>query len=197
MTTCAHCLSELSTMRLIDMRAGSPVALHCASCSDCASVAQEIGYAERRLAASLAEARPGFTPEELAFSALDQSERLRRKTVGRWVSGLLAAAGCITFWFFMQNVFVPWTDGSNRTAMETITLRCLTADQASTLATRYLKWGGSKIYFADIHTITLKGRADDLVRARAEIAGVDNKITCKVPAADAAPSTSTDKPGKD
>jgi len=184
-------------MRLTDMRAGSPVALHCASCSDCASVAQEIGYAERRLAASLAEARPGFTPEELAFSALNQSERLRRKTVGRWVSGLLAAAGCVTFWFFMQNVFVPWTDGSNRTAMETITLRCLTADQASTLATRYLKWGGSKIYFTDIHTITLKGRADDLVRARAEIAGVDNKVMCKASATDVAPSTLTDKPGKD
>ena len=198
MTTCAHCLSELSTMRLTDMRAGSPVALHCASCSDCASVAQEIGYAERRLAASLAEARPGFTPEELAFSALNQSERLRRKTVGRWVSGLLAAAGCVTFWFFMQNVFVPWTDGSNRTAMETITLRCLTAEQASELATPYLKSSGSAIYLAkDIHTITIKGRADEFVRARAEIAGVDNKIRCKAPATDVAPSTLTDKPGKD
>ena len=217
MTTCAECLRNISTMRLADITPGSPVADHCASCPSCASVVQETTYAERRLSDALAEARMAIPPEDLSYRVLAESERVRRKVVGRWVRGLLAAAGCVTFWFFMEDVFVPWTDGANRTAMEKITLKCLTAEQASEIATPYLRSSGSAIYLEkDIHTITIRGRADEFVRAKTEVAGVDGRQHCDLPdlqlrAADrakiqadqikaalkAAAATSTDKRGKD
>jgi hypothetical protein len=169
-------------MRLADLRPGSPVADHCASCPSCASVAQETTYAERRLSDALSESRSAITPEDLSYRALVESERVRRKVVGRWVRGLLLAAGCVTFWFFMEDVFVPWTDGSRRTAMETITFKCLTAEQASEIATPYLRSSGSAIYLAkDIHTITLRGRADEFVRAKTELMGMDDRQHCDLP----------------
>ncbi len=217
MTTCAECLDAISTTRLGGIRAGSSVAVHVAICAQCASVAEEVTHAERRLAEALAETRPGVSPEDLSFRVLAESERIRRKQVGRWVRGLCAAAACVTFWFFMQDVFVPWTDGARRTAMETITLRCLTAQQASEIATPYLKSSGSAIYLAkDIHTITIRGRADEFVRAKMEVTGVDSRQQCDLPDAElhrterakvmadqiaaalkAAAATSSDKPKKD
>ena len=110
MTTCAECLTSVSTMRLADMRPGSHVALHCETCPDCASVVRETTYAEQRLSDALREMNPGLTADELTVNALEGSERIRRKEVARWVRGLLAAAGCITFYFFMQNVFIPRVD---------------------------------------------------------------------------------------
>jgi len=217
MTTCAECLDTISTMRLADVRPGSPVADHCASCPTCATIVQETTYAERRLSDALAEARTAVTPEALSYRVLAESERVRRKQVGRWVRGLLAAAGCVTFWFFMQDVFVPWTGGEKSIAMETIALKCLTAEQASEIATPYLRSSGSAIYSAkDIHTITIKGRSDEFARAKMEIMGIDDRQQCDLSGADvraaerakiqaalieaalkAAAATSGDKPGKD
>jgi hypothetical protein len=212
MTTCAECLKDFSTMRLSELRPGSRVADHCASCASCASVIQETTYAERRLSGALSEARSAYSPDDLSHRVFAESERIRRKEVGRWVRGLLLAAGCVTFWFFMQDVFVPWTDGAKRTAMEAITLKCLTAEQASEIATPYLRSSGSAIYLAkDVHTITIKGRADEFVRAKTEVMGMDSRQHCDRPgsdpssqrakfeadrAADAA-ATSAGKPGKD
>ena len=203
MTTCVECLCAMSKTRLTDIRSDSAIAVHYSSCASCASVAQEIAYAERRLATALRDMQPSYTPAEVLLNALEGSERIRRKEVGRWVRGLLAAAGCVTFWFFMQNVFVPWTDGSKRTAMETITLRCLTAEQASELATPYLRSHGSAIYLTkNLHSITIRGRADEFVRARAELKGIDARAQCPVAGPQVTPlpgagPTSTDKPGKD
>jgi hypothetical protein len=196
MTTCAQCLQALSTMSLTEARPGSAVADHCATCPRCASVIEETSYAERRLSGALAEARSSYTPEDLSYRVLAESERVRRKEVGRWARGLLAAAGCVTFWFFMQNVVVPWTDGANRTFRETVTLKCLTAEQASEIATPYLRSSGSAIYLEkDVHTITIRGRADEFVRAKAEITGVDSRQHCDLNKNGAA--TSGDRPKKD
>jgi hypothetical protein len=217
MTTCAECLDAISTMRLADLKSGSDVADHCASCPSCAGIVQETVYAERRLSEALSAARSGIAPEDLSYRVLAESERVRRKQVGRWVRGLLAAAGCVTFWFFMQDVFVPWTGGEKSIAMETIALKCLTAEQASEIATPYLRSSGSAIYSAkDVHMITIKGRSDEFARAKMEIMGIDDRQQCDLPGADvraakrakieadlieaaqkAAAATSGDKPGKD
>ena len=192
MITCAECRYKMSTMRLPELSVGSSVALHSASCADCAAIAQEVAYAERRLATALAEARPALPPEEVSERALDRSERLRRKTVGRWVAGLLTAAACVTFWFFMGDVFVPWANGTNRTSAETIALKCLTPEQASAAATPYLRSNGSAIYLSkDLHAITIKGSSDEFARAKAEITGIDSRVRCGLQP----PSSGT--PGKD
>jgi hypothetical protein len=214
MTTCAECLQTFLTMPLAELRPGSPVVEHCVSCPACAKVIQETTYAERRLSSALAEARSACTAEDLSNRVLAESERVRRKEVGRWVRGLLVAAGCITFWFFMEDVFVPWTGGKKSIATETIGLRCLTAEQASEIATPYLRSSGSAIYVTkDIHAITIKGRSDEFARAKMEITGVDSRQRCDLQssgassqrakfeadrkAAGAAVSTSSGKPGKD
>jgi hypothetical protein len=210
-TSCAECLNAFSSMAIADVRPESAVAEHCASCPSCATVIQETTYAERRLSNALAEARSAYPPEDLSYRVLAESERVRRKVVGRWVRGLLAAAGCVTFWFFMQDVFVPWTGGEKSITTETIALKCLTAEQASEIATPYLRSSGSAIYVTkDIHAITIKGRSDEFARAKMERTGVDGRQRCDLPGPDgasqrvkfeadrkAAAATSGDKPKTD
>ncbi len=203
MTACAQCLSELSTMRMTDMRAGSQVALHCQSCPGCAGVAHEIAYAERRLATALSEARSGFTPEQLSFSALDRSEWLRRRQIGKWISGFLAIAGCVTFWFFMQDVFIPRVDPGKTLPIQTVTLRCLTSEQASELATPYLRANGSAIYQTKgFKAITIRGQAKEALEASMKIRELDDAARCGIAdppatAQKATTPTSNDIPKKD
>jgi hypothetical protein len=185
MTSCSECLQAFSTMPLAEVRPGSIVGDHCASCASCSSVIQETVYAERRLSSALAESRSAYTSEQLADRVLAESERIRRKEVGRWVRGLLAAAGCITFWFFMQNVFVPWTGGERSTATETLTMHCLFTDEASSLVTPYLRSGRSGVYRSGLHTITIRGRSDEVARAKLEVLGVDSRQQCDLPIQDA------------
>ena len=182
MTTCAQCLSELSTMRMADMRPGTPVALHCESCPDCTGIMQEIAYAERRLSTALSEARSGFTPEELSETALTGSERERRKYVGRWTRGLLAAAGCVTFFFFMQNVFIPRVDPPQPISRETISLNCITPQQAMEIATPYLRSHGSSIYTAGgLKAITISGQPAEFIQAVNHVKLVDDEQKCQLP----------------
>lgn len=206
MTTCAQCLSELSTMRMTDLRPGSQVALHVESCPNCSDVAQEIAYAERRLSTALSEARSGFTPEELSEAALTGSERWRRQYVGRWVRGLLAAAGCVTFWFFMEKVFIPRVDPEPRTVTETIRLRCISSEEAMDLATPYLRSTGAIYSRKGSPIVTVRGTPDEFARAAAVIKSIDDAAACPIPnsssgrvepAGPITTITSSDKPKKD
>ena len=206
MTTCAQCLSELSTMRVADMRAGTPSALHIESCPRCASIAEEIAYAERRLSTALAQTRPSFTPEELSQRALLGSERQRRKVVGRWVRGILAVAACGTFAWFMENVFIPSAERSEKIRTETISLRCLTQEQAMEIATPYLRSTGSISSPKGMRIVTIRGKTNEFKQAIARVKTIDDAQTCQLPnPAYIDPSvtmpelktTSRDKPKKD
>ena len=55
MTTCGECLTALSTMRLSEIRRGSPIEQHYATCENCSRVAADLQYAERKLALALSE----------------------------------------------------------------------------------------------------------------------------------------------
>ena len=81
MTTCAECLSAMSTSRVSDLEPGSSIALHCATCADCSRVAEEVRYAEHRLATALNEQRSGLDSSDLTVAAMKGSERLRRLRV--------------------------------------------------------------------------------------------------------------------
>ena len=224
MTTCAECLTAVSTMRLADMRADSPIALHCASCPYCSDVVRETVYAEQRLSEALHELRPSMSVQHVSAYAINSSEKIRRLWVARWVRGVLAAAGCVTFFFFMQNVFIPRVDPSSEINTESITLRCISAQQASEIATPYLRSHGSAIYRADeLHTVTIRGQQKEFAAAVAHVQLADDRATCDLPAivhvggsggsdmapvhvndGDAAPvptppptTTSSDKPKKD
>jgi hypothetical protein len=206
MTTCAQCLNDLSTMRMSDVRPGTSAALHLESCPRCASIAEEIAYAERRLSIALTETGSSFTPEELSHRALHGSERDRRRVVARWVRGLLAVAGCGAFAFFMESVFIPMSERSEKIRTETISLRCLTPEQAMEIATPYLRSTGSISSPKGMRIVTIRGKTNEFQQAIARVKSIDDAQTCALPnPAYIDPSvtmpelktTSSDKPKKD
>lgn len=211
MTTCVQCLNELSTMRMADVGTRSPVAIHCESCPSCADVMQGVAYAERRLSTALSEARSAFTSDELSQNAMSRSEFLRRKVVGRWVRGLLAACASVIFWFFIERVVMPQVE-PRQVVRESIFLNCITPEQALEIATPYLRSSGSSIYKAGSEAITLSGQPAEFAAAVNHIKVVDDKQKCQLsrgesrplvhvykepPTTSAPATTSNDKPGKD
>ena len=198
MTGCARCLGDLSTIRIGDMHAGSSAALHCESCPKCAGLAQEIAYAERRLSTALSEARSRFTAEELSQAALTGSERARRRQVGQRVRGLLGIAGCVAFWFFMEYTFIPRIDPGQHLPIETITLRCLTPEQASDLATPYLRGHGSAIYQTKgFKAIAIRGLPSEALQAAMKVRQLDEAARCGItdPPANAPKTTAATSSG--
>ena len=193
-------------MRVSDLREGTSAARHIASCPQCAGIAAEIAYAERRLSSALAETQSSFTPEEMSYGALVGSERERRKVVGRWVRGLLAAAGCVTFFLFMENVILPRAGQSEKIRTETISLRCLTPEQAMEIATPYLRSTGAIYTTKGMRVVTVRGRHAEFQQAVAHISSIDDAQQCALPnPAYMDPSrtmpelktTSSDRPKKD
>ena len=202
MTTCSECLNALSSARVADMGPGSAVAIHCATCPVCSRVADEVRFAEYRLAASLNEARPGTSSEEMAAVAIDGSERLRRQRVGRWIRVGLGVAALAVFAVFWETMRGAREDRNLLT--ETITLRCVTASQAAQLITPYLRADGSVVYHADeLRTVTIRATSEQMASAKMVIDGLESGV-CKIPSgstpaptADPAPTTSVATPGKD
>ena len=181
MTTCAQCLSDLSTMRVTDMRQSSPTAMHIQSCPRCASIAEEIAYAERRLSTALAESHSSHAPEELSEAALLGSERERRKEVGRWIRGILTGAGCVVVFLFVEKVVIPVSRQSDNITTETISLRCLTPEQAMEIATPYLRSTGSISSPKGMRIVTIKGKHDEFEAAISRVKSIDDAQSCALP----------------
>ena len=199
MTTCSETLNALSSARVSDISPGSTIALHCATCPQCMRVADEVRYAEYRLAASLNEARPGFRSEEVAIAAMEGSEFRRRRRIGRWVRGALAVVAMGIFGVVMETR-VEDDNSSRKLVTETLMLRCLSPSQAAELVTPYLRSSGTAVYKSeDLPTITIRGKPDEVISAKRLIDGIDNTGACaRLPGSTApAPATSDAKPGKD
>lgn len=80
---------------------------------------------------------------------------------------------------------------------ETIQLSCITTEQASELATPYLRSSPSAVYTSDgLRKITLRGRIDEFVAARREIRKAEREGPCSLPAPVGAP-VPTGKSGTD
>lgn len=178
MTSCSECLTELRTVRLAEIRADSPVALHYATCQNCRSVAEDLFYAENRLANALAEVRPYSMPETLAAQASEGASLVRRRKIAGWLRRGLLAVGAVLLvvaWEMMRDE--PSTP--QRVFTETMTLECITPTQAQELATAYLRSDGSAIYISEeLRTITLRGRPDDVASAKRHIEDIDASDRC-------------------
>lgn len=192
MTTCAECLSTMSTSRVSDIQPGSAVALHCATCADCSRVAEEVHYAEYRLATALNEQRSGLDSSDLTTAAMKGSERLRRLRVGRWIQGALIVAGCYVFFVFMEQrtngdspPLDPAVPGAAVDAegivTRTITLKCLSPEQATSVATPYLRSKAAIYPIAGFPAIVVRGKREEFQRA---ISAIDQLETaCQLPPA--------------
>ena len=193
MTTCAECLSAMSTSRVSDLEPGSSIALHCATCADCSRVAEEVRYAEHRLATALNEQRSGLDSSELTVAAMKGSERLRRLRVGRWIQAALIVAGCYVFFVFMEQR----TKGDEAAiTTRTVTLQCIQPEQAIALASPFLRSNGVVYSVPGIPAVIVRGKPEEFRRAVSAIEQFD--VKCQLPRATTQPApTSPAKPGKD
>ena len=199
MTTCAECLKALSTARLSDINPGSAIALHCYTCPQCNRAAEEVRYAEYRLAASLNEAAPSEQGSNVAAFAVVESERLRRRRIARWVRGALAIVAMGIFAAAMEAITEDDPATHSTLITETVVLRCLSEQAAGELVTPYLRQSGSAVYRSGgIRALTIRGRIEEVAAARTVLERLDKTGECAVsPPTTPAPVTSGGTPGKD
>jgi len=196
----------MSTSRVSDLEPGSAVALHCATCANCSRVAEEVRYAEYRLATALNVQRSGMDSSEVTVAALKGSERLRRSRIARRIQIALVVAGCYVFYVFMEQrtKTEPGLDAAlpgavvdaHGIATRTITLQCITPEQAIALATPYLRSEAAVYPVPGIPAITMRGKREEFRRAVSAIEQFD--VACQLPRATTEPpATSPARPGRD
>ena len=181
MTTCAECLTELSTVRLSDLRAESTAVIHYSSCPICRRVAEDLFHAENQLAHAFSEVSPCSSPYDIAATAVADSGFQTRRRIARVFRVILLTAGGALFVAAAQT-FLDRDGGGDSRATESIALRCITAAQAADLATPYLRSDGASVVIHDptLRMITIRGVVDEVVAARIQIDAVDNAGRCTV-----------------
>ncbi|MBA2707963.1 MAG: hypothetical protein H0U59_09190 [Gemmatimonadaceae bacterium] len=184
MTTCAECLSAISTSSLSQLGPGSEVAVHCETCGDCSRTAYELRYAEYRLAAALNEMKPRTGPVQIADTAQIDSELLRRRRIGKLLRLGLAAALVVTAWVGVEQLGPRLQRGSpGEIETETMELSCLTPTQASELVTPYLRSNGAAVYLHEQpRAITMRGIHRELEQARSQLIHFEHPPGCSLPA---------------
>jgi hypothetical protein len=170
-------------------------------------VAEEVRYAEYRLATALNEQRSRLDSSDLTLVAMNGSERLRRLRVGRWIRrALVVAAGFVVSVFLVeQRTQAPAVLRNGADVLSgraevietrTITLKCITPEQATALATPYLRSKAAIYPVPGIPAITVRAKLEEFNRALNAIEEFD--VACQLPRATTAPTaTSPAKPRKD
>jgi len=195
MTSCAECLSAMRTTSLAEMGPGSLIANHVATCSRCGSVADELRYAEYRLARALSDQQPGTDATQLTVAAIQGAEVLRRRRIGRRMRAALVVAACAVFFVFMQQRTnpnpTPYDNSPEATAVvtRTIVLKCLRPDQAMAVATPYLRDKAGIWTVPDSRVITLRGRQREIQQAISQIDQLD--LACELPNPAAPPAATS------
>lgn len=181
MTTCAECLTALSTMRLAEIGESSPIRQHYATCPNCSRVAQDLQYAEHKLALALSEMGSPFPPEAIAEDAITGSERLRRRTTAKWIRrGLAFLAGLLLTGYVVRERAI--NPGRPEIITRTIVMRCGSPDDAMEIVTPYLRSNGSAVYKAtNAKVITIRGIESEVAEAISQIDALDAR-SCALPA---------------
>lgn len=190
MTTCAECLTALSTMRLAEIGESSPIRQHYATCPNCSRVAQDLQYAEHKLALALSEMGSPFPPEVIAQDAITGSERLRRRTTARWIRrGLAFLAGLLLTGYIVRERAI--NPGNPEVITRTVVMKCGSPDDAMEIVTPYLRSHGAAVYKAtNAKVITIRGIESEVAQALAQIDALDARF-CALPT----PAPSVTQPG--
>jgi hypothetical protein len=166
--TCQQCLAELATGSLRDLQPESAVMQHCATCPDCAPLATQLRDREYNAATILNNLPPMSNPIAIAETAGLVSQRRRVGKVVVFLSGAALVATIVT------SIFV--TDlgrravGANAPALftETISLTCLSPEQAGDIISPYLRSPGS-LYYTSRHgipVITVRGTEAQIAKSK-------------------------------
>lgn len=190
---CTDCLKALQTESVRDMSPDSPVMRHCAICPDCARVTTMLRDKEYETATVLNNLPPMSNPLTVAGTAVQTAQRRR---VGRVVVILSGVASAIIIWIVaatmivlpMQRAGIISDDSRGPRSVlrtETMTLSCLSPEQAGALIEPYLKSNSSAWYVATgIPAVTVRGTAHELAKLRSLIREFDNnpRVACRAPA---------------
>lgn len=173
MMTCEQCLAELTTGSLREMSPDSPVMRHCASCPDCSHLTTLLRDREYNAANVLNNLPPMSNPITLAESSVSLAHRRR---IGRAVVMLSGAALVVTIWIAAATTLFPAlrrTEVVTRSELrtETISLSCLSPEQAASIIYPYVRSRGATYYLpsSGISAITVRGTATEVAKARSQI----------------------------
>jgi hypothetical protein len=168
--TCEECLSELATGSLREMPADSSVILHCATCPDCSRLTTLLRDREYKAANVLNNLPPMSSPITVAETSVRTAHRRR---VGRVVVMLSGAALVVTIWIAAATTIIPALNRADATTSstlrtETISLRCLSPQQAADIIKPYVRSRGSTYYVptSGISAITVLGNASEVAKSR-------------------------------
>ena len=179
MTTCAECLTALSTMRLSEIQRGSPIEQHYSTCENCSRVAADLQYAEHKLALALSELRPSMPPSVISDEAIVGSAKMRRRTAARWIRTALFVFGALLLGTYVVEKRSVGPDSALETEM--VILKCATADDATSIVTPYLRSSGSAVYRGSgSRFITLRGTHWDIENAISHLDEFESRA-CGIP----------------
>jgi len=185
MTTCAECLSALSTTRLSEIPRDSQVAAHVATCPSCSRLVTDMKYADERLALALDSSLPQTPPAQIADNAMiSQAELEDRRSVAKWFRrGLAVAAGVLAVMFFRTDTG-KYLIGADDFERQTIQLHCISSEDALSLATPYLRSSKGRIYRAgDLRMVTVQGQAQEVEAVLTQIERAEHQVAqCALPA---------------
>src|SRR6185503_6415099 len=156
MTTCAECLTALSTMRLSEIQRGSPIEQHYSTCENCARVAADLQYAEHKLALALSEFGSSMPPSLVAEEAIVGAAKVRRRNAAKWFRRGLFAFGALLLGTYVveKRSVAPGAEIST----EMVIPKCTAPEDAIAIVTPYLRSSGSAVYSGrNAKFITLRG----------------------------------------
>jgi hypothetical protein len=190
--TCEQCLEELATGSLRELPSDSAVMQHCATCPDCSRLTTLLRDREYEAATVLNNLPPMSNPLTVAETSVRTAQRRR---VGRVVVMLSGAALVVTIWLAAANTIIPAMNSSEMGARktlrtETISLQCLSPQQAADVIGPYIREAGSTYYLptSGISAITVRGSPGEIAKARSLIDQFepDAGAACRVSPADLA-----------
>ena len=168
--TCEECLSELATGSLRELAADSAVMQHCVTCPDCSRLTTLLRDREYNAANILNNLPPMSNPITVAETSVSTAQRRR---VGRVVVMLSGAALVVTIWLAAAKIFLPAMHrgdiiASSSLRTETISLQCLSPQQAADIINPYVRSRGSTFYIpgSGLSAITVRGNAQELAKSR-------------------------------
>jgi len=188
--TCEQCLSELATGSLRELPSDSAVMQHCATCPDCSRLTTLLRDREYEAATVLNNLPPMSNPIAVAEASVLTAHRRR---VGGVVVMLSGAALVVTIWLALANTIIPAMNSSEMGARktlrtETISLQCLSPQQAADVISPYIREAGSTYFLptSGISAITVRGSPGEIAKARSLIEQFepDAGAACRVSPAD-------------
>jgi hypothetical protein len=156
-------------------------------------------YADQRLALTLDSSVPHTPPSTVAKNAaLTETELEDRRSVAKWFRvGLTTAAVVVGLVFFRTDVG-KYVTGNDDFERQTISLRCISSEDALELATPYLRSSKGRIYRAgDLRMVTVQGKSQEVEAVLTQIERAESQVTqCQLPGVLPAPKEVIPSGGK-